>query len=35
MEAIATFTGTDPVQSLIAGREITGPFAISGRKPAR
>jgi glutaryl-CoA dehydrogenase len=35
MEAIFTFEGTDSVQALIVGREITGLSAISGRKPAR
>jgi glutaryl-CoA dehydrogenase len=35
MEAIVTFEGTDPVQALIVGREITGLSAISGRKPGR
>ena len=34
MEAIFTFEGTDSVQALIVGREITGLSAISGRKPA-
>jgi glutaryl-CoA dehydrogenase len=33
MEAIFTFEGTDSVQALIVGREITGLSAISGRKP--
>jgi glutaryl-CoA dehydrogenase len=32
MEAIFTFEGTDSVQALIVGREITGLSAISGRK---
>ena len=35
MEAIFTFEGTDSVQALIVGREITGISAISGRKPGR
>jgi glutaryl-CoA dehydrogenase len=35
MEAIFTFEGTDSVQALIVGREITGLSAISGRKPGR
>ncbi|MGY1661913.1 acyl-CoA dehydrogenase family protein [Geodermatophilus sp. SYSU D00705] len=35
MEAVFTFEGTDSVQSLIVGREITGLSAISGRRPAR
>ena len=35
MEAIFTFEGTDSVQALIVGREITGLSAISGRKPTR
>ena len=35
MEAIFTFEGTDSVQALIVGREITGLSAISGRKPDR
>jgi glutaryl-CoA dehydrogenase len=35
MEAIFTFEGTDSVQALIVGREITGLSAISGRKPPR
>jgi glutaryl-CoA dehydrogenase len=34
MEAVFTFEGTDSVQSLIVGREITGLSAISGRRPA-
>ena len=35
MEAIFTFEGTDSIQSLIVGREITGIQAISaGGKPA-
>src|SRR6476646_4882360 len=34
MEAIFTFEGTDSVQALIVGREITGLSAISGRKPS-
>ncbi|TKJ25727.1 acyl-CoA dehydrogenase family protein [Blastococcus sp. CCUG 61487] len=33
MEAVFTFEGTDSVQALIVGREITGLSAISGRKP--
>jgi glutaryl-CoA dehydrogenase len=35
MEAIFTFEGTDSVQALIVGRQITGLSAISGRKPDR
>jgi glutaryl-CoA dehydrogenase len=35
MEAVFTFEGTDSVQALIVGREITGLSAISGRKPTR
>ncbi|MCW2635780.1 MAG: Glutaryl-CoA dehydrogenase, partial [Blastococcus sp.] len=35
LEAIFTFEGTDSVQALIVGRQITGLSAISGRKPAR
>ncbi|MGY1603530.1 acyl-CoA dehydrogenase family protein [Geodermatophilus sp. SYSU D00815] len=35
MEAVSTFEGTDSVQALIVGREITGLSAISGRRPAR
>jgi glutaryl-CoA dehydrogenase len=35
MEAIFTFEGTDSVQALIVGREITGLSAISGRKSSR
>jgi glutaryl-CoA dehydrogenase len=35
MEAVFTFEGTDSVQALIVGREITGLSAISGRRPAR
>jgi glutaryl-CoA dehydrogenase len=35
MEAVFTFEGTDSVQALIVGREITGLSAISGRKPSR
>ena len=35
MEAIFTFEGTDSVQALIVGREITGLSAISGRRPTR
>jgi glutaryl-CoA dehydrogenase len=35
MEAIFTFEGTDSVQALIVGREITGLSAISGRRPER
>jgi glutaryl-CoA dehydrogenase len=35
MEAIFTFEGTDSVQALIVGRDITGLSAISGRKPTR
>jgi glutaryl-CoA dehydrogenase len=30
MEAIFTFEGTDSIQSLIVGREITGIPAITG-----
>jgi glutaryl-CoA dehydrogenase len=32
MEAVFTFEGTDSVQALIVGREITGHSAISGRR---
>jgi glutaryl-CoA dehydrogenase len=32
MEAVFTFEGTDSVQALIVGREITGLSAISGRR---
>jgi glutaryl-CoA dehydrogenase len=35
MEAIFTFEGTDSVQALIVGREITGLSAISGRRAER
>ena len=35
MEAISTFEGTDSVQPLIVGREITGLSAIGGRRPTR
>jgi glutaryl-CoA dehydrogenase len=35
IEAIYTFEGTDHVQALIVGREITGLSAITGRRPAR
>jgi glutaryl-CoA dehydrogenase len=35
MEAIFTFEGTDSVQALIVGRELTGLSAISGRRPDR
>jgi glutaryl-CoA dehydrogenase len=35
IEAIYTFEGTDHVQALIVGREITGISAITGRRPAR
>ena len=35
MEAVFTFEGTDSVQALIVGREITGLSAISGRRPER
>lgn len=35
MEAVFTFEGTDSVQALIVGREITGLSAISGRRPDR
>jgi hypothetical protein len=34
MEAILTLEGTDSVQALIVGREITGLSAISGRRSA-
>ena len=34
MEAIVTFEGTDSIQSLIVGREITGIQAISGGRQA-
>jgi glutaryl-CoA dehydrogenase len=34
MEAVFTFEGTDSVQALIVGREITGLSAISGRRPS-
>jgi glutaryl-CoA dehydrogenase len=33
MEAIFTFEGTDSIQALIVGREITGHNAISPPKP--
>jgi glutaryl-CoA dehydrogenase len=33
MEAIFTFEGTDSVQALIVGREITGLSALTGRRP--
>ncbi|SNR68490.1 acyl-CoA dehydrogenase family protein [Blastococcus mobilis] len=33
MEAVFTFEGTDSVQALIVGREITGLSAIGGRRP--
>src|SRR6185503_17286397 len=33
MEAVFTFEGTDSVQALIVGREITGLSAITGRRP--
>jgi glutaryl-CoA dehydrogenase len=35
MEAVFTFEGTDSVQALIVGREITGLSAISGRRAER
>jgi glutaryl-CoA dehydrogenase len=35
MEAIFTFEGTDSIQSLIVGREITGVSAIAPRRQAR
>ncbi|WP_409332901.1 acyl-CoA dehydrogenase family protein [Trujillonella humicola] len=35
MEAVFTFEGTDSVQALIVGREITGRSAISGRRSDR
>jgi glutaryl-CoA dehydrogenase len=35
IEAIYTFEGTDHVQALIVGREITGISAITGRRSAR
>ncbi len=35
MEAVFTFEGTDSVQALIVGREITGLSAISGRRNDR
>ncbi|WP_448613403.1 acyl-CoA dehydrogenase family protein [Modestobacter sp. URMC 112] len=35
IEAIYTFEGTDHVQALIVGREVTGISAITGRRPAR
>jgi glutaryl-CoA dehydrogenase len=35
IEAIYTFEGTDHVQALIVGREITGLSAITGRRAAR
>ena len=35
IEAIYTFEGTDHVQALIVGREITGLSAITGRRPRR
>nr|WP_246405956.1 acyl-CoA dehydrogenase family protein [Modestobacter versicolor] len=35
IEAIYTFEGTDHVQALIVGRDITGLSAITGRRPAR
>jgi glutaryl-CoA dehydrogenase len=35
IEAIYTFEGTDHVQALIVGREITGLSAITGRRSAR
>ena len=35
MEAVFTFEGTDSVQALIVGREITGLSAISGRRPEK
>ena len=35
IEAVYTFEGTDHVQALIVGREITGISAITGRRPER
>ena len=35
MEAIFTFEGTDSVQALIVGREVTGLSAITGRRPEK
>ena len=35
MQAVFTFEGTDSVQALIVGREITGLSAISGRRNDR
>jgi glutaryl-CoA dehydrogenase len=35
IEAIYTFEGTDHVQALIVGREITGISAITGRRSSR
>jgi glutaryl-CoA dehydrogenase len=35
MEAVFTFEGTDSVQALIVGREITGISAITGRRPEK
>jgi glutaryl-CoA dehydrogenase len=35
MEAVFTFEGTDSVQALIVGREITGLSALTGRRPER
>ena len=35
IEAIYTFEGTDHVQALIVGREVTGISAITGRRKAR
>jgi glutaryl-CoA dehydrogenase len=32
MEAVFTFEGTDSVQALIVGREITGLSALTGRR---
>ena len=31
MEAVFTFEGTDSIQALIVGREITGTSAIAAR----
>ena len=35
IEAIYTFEGTDHVQALIVGRDITGISAITGRRSSR
>ena len=35
IEAIYTFEGTDHVQALIVGREVTGLSAITGRRPKK